>query len=289
MRGNNVMLGYHDDPEAHRAGVPRRLVPLRRPRRVASRRHDRAARPRQGRDHLGRREHLDDRGRAGARVASRGARVRRRRDPARALGRAAEGVRDAARGRRGDGRGADRALPRRASRASRRPTRSSSARCRRPRPARCRSSCCAIASGATARRASTDVVTCRAAAIAALVAAARDRLPRHGGGDGDDAARSARDRVGARIRPAVPGRPARRPSRQRRRERVPVRAPVAVEGARCSSTSAGCSERAGGSAASTSAPPASPTGSSVAARARRSRRASPIAAATRSSLQVNGR
>ena len=36
MRGNNVMLGYHDDPEATAHGLPRRLVPLRRPRRVAS-------------------------------------------------------------------------------------------------------------------------------------------------------------------------------------------------------------------------------------------------------------
>ena len=80
MRGNNVMLGYHDDPEAHGAGLPRRLVPLRRPRRVAPGRHDRAARPRQGRDHLRRREHLDDRGRADARRAPGSARVRRDRD-----------------------------------------------------------------------------------------------------------------------------------------------------------------------------------------------------------------
>ena len=52
--------------------------------------------------------------------------------------------------------GADRALPRahRALQGARRA--SSSARCRRPRPARCRSSSCASASGATARRASTD-------------------------------------------------------------------------------------------------------------------------------------
>ena len=71
MRGNNVMLGYHDDPEGTAQAFPRRLVPLRRPRRLAPRRDDRAARPRQGRDHLGRREHLHDRGRADARRASR--------------------------------------------------------------------------------------------------------------------------------------------------------------------------------------------------------------------------
>ena len=156
MRGNNVMLGYHDDPEgtahAFRGGwFHSGDLAVWHPGR-----HDRAARPRQGRDHLGRREHLDDRGRADAGLASRGARVRRDRDPARALGRAPEGLRDAARGRRGDAGGADRALPRSASRTSRRPTRSSSARCRRPRPARCRSTCCAIASGAIARRASTE-------------------------------------------------------------------------------------------------------------------------------------
>ena len=60
-------------------------------------------------------------------------------------------------GAAGDRGGADRALPRAPRRASRRRTPSSSGRCRRPRPARCRSSCCAIASGATARSASTDV------------------------------------------------------------------------------------------------------------------------------------
>ena len=69
MRGNNVMKGYFDDEaataEAFRGGwfhsgdlgvdAPRRL--------------HRAARPREGHHHLGRREHLDDRGRAGVRRA----------------------------------------------------------------------------------------------------------------------------------------------------------------------------------------------------------------------------
>ena len=77
MRGNNVMKGYLDDPEATATGLPRRLVPLRRPRRHAPRRLRRAARPGQGHHHLRRGEHLDDRGRAGAPQPPRGARGRR--------------------------------------------------------------------------------------------------------------------------------------------------------------------------------------------------------------------
>jgi fatty-acyl-CoA synthase len=73
MRGNNVMKGYWEDPDVHREGVRGRLVPLRRPRRDAPRRLRGAARPRQGRRDLRRREHLDDRGGAGRRVAPRGA------------------------------------------------------------------------------------------------------------------------------------------------------------------------------------------------------------------------
>ena len=42
MRGNNVMSGYFNDPEATKRGFPGRLVPLRRPRSVASRRLHRA-------------------------------------------------------------------------------------------------------------------------------------------------------------------------------------------------------------------------------------------------------
>ena len=38
MRGNNVMLGYYRDAEATAAGVARRVVPHRRPRRDAPRR-----------------------------------------------------------------------------------------------------------------------------------------------------------------------------------------------------------------------------------------------------------
>ena len=80
----------------HRPGVPRRLVPLRRPGGVASRRQHRAARPREGHHHLGRREHLDDRDRADRRVTPGGDGVRGDRHPARQVGRAPEGLRDAA-------------------------------------------------------------------------------------------------------------------------------------------------------------------------------------------------
>ena len=83
-------------PGGDRRGVSRRLVPLGRSRRDAPGRLRRAARPRQGHHHLGRREHLDDRGRAGARPPPRRARGRGGRDRRREVGRAAEGVRDAA-------------------------------------------------------------------------------------------------------------------------------------------------------------------------------------------------
>ena len=69
MRGNNVMKGYYRDPVGHRAGLRRRLVPLRRPRRHAPGRLRRAPRPQEGHHHQRRREHLDDRGRARAREA----------------------------------------------------------------------------------------------------------------------------------------------------------------------------------------------------------------------------
>ncbi|CAA9526883.1 MAG: Long-chain-fatty-acid--CoA ligase, partial [uncultured Solirubrobacteraceae bacterium] len=80
-------------------GLPRRLVSLGGPGRHASRRLRRAARPQEGRDHLGRREHLERGDRAGPRAASRGLRGGGRRDARRAVGRAAEGLRRAA-GRR---------------------------------------------------------------------------------------------------------------------------------------------------------------------------------------------
>ena len=71
MRGNNVMMGYFDDTEATDEGLPRRLAALGRPRRAALRRLCGTARPRQGHHDLGRREHLDHRGRAGHRATPR--------------------------------------------------------------------------------------------------------------------------------------------------------------------------------------------------------------------------
>ena len=97
MRGNNVMAGYYLDPDGHRRGVPRRLVPQRGPRRHASRRVHRAARPLQGRRHLRRREHLHHRSRASAHEPpgrTRGGGHRRAR---RQVGRAPQGVRPAPR------------------------------------------------------------------------------------------------------------------------------------------------------------------------------------------------
>ena len=64
MRGNNVAVGYYRDEARDRRGVPGRVVPLRRPRRHASRRLRRDPRPAEGHDHLRRREHLEHRGRA---------------------------------------------------------------------------------------------------------------------------------------------------------------------------------------------------------------------------------
>src|SRR6516165_3189721 len=62
MRGNIVMKGYLKNPRANRGGVCRRLVPLWRPRGHAPGRLYRAQGPFEY-HHLGRREHLDDRGR----------------------------------------------------------------------------------------------------------------------------------------------------------------------------------------------------------------------------------
>ena len=103
LRGNTVMAGYLDDAEATAEAFRGGWFHSGDAAVVHAGRAHRAARSLQGRDHLGRREHLDDRGRAGARAAPRRARLRRRRDPRRALGRAAQGVRRAA---AGDGRAA---------------------------------------------------------------------------------------------------------------------------------------------------------------------------------------
>ena len=95
MRGNNVREGLLRAARGDRRGLPRRLVPLRRPRGLAPRRLHRAARPQEGHHHLGRREHLDDRGRAERGPAPGGAGVRGGRHPRREVGRAAQGLRHA--------------------------------------------------------------------------------------------------------------------------------------------------------------------------------------------------
>ena len=63
FRGNITMKGYLKDPGATRAGLRRRLVPLRGPGGTRTGRLCEDQRPRQGRDHLRRREHLLDRDR----------------------------------------------------------------------------------------------------------------------------------------------------------------------------------------------------------------------------------
>ena len=66
MRGNITMKGYLKEPGRHRRGLRWRLVPYRRPRRLAHQRLRRDPRPLQGHHHQRRREHLHhrDRGRA---------------------------------------------------------------------------------------------------------------------------------------------------------------------------------------------------------------------------------
>ena len=71
MRGNVVMKGYLKNKASTDEGLRRRLVPHRRSRRDASGRLHPAQGPLQGHHHLGRREHLVDRGRGRALQASR--------------------------------------------------------------------------------------------------------------------------------------------------------------------------------------------------------------------------
>ena len=71
MQGDAVMKGYYNDPDATAEAFPRRLVPLRRPGRLASRRIHRASGPLQGHHHLRRRKHLQPGGREGHHGASR--------------------------------------------------------------------------------------------------------------------------------------------------------------------------------------------------------------------------
>ena len=137
--------GLPEEPDRHRRGVPRRLVPHRRPRRAAPRRLCRGQGPRQGHHHLRRREHLLARGRGGALPPPGGDGGGRGRHARREVRRAALRLRHAeagCRGRRGrrSSPGAASGWP-----TSRRRAGSCSARCPRPRPARSRSSSCASA------------------------------------------------------------------------------------------------------------------------------------------------
>ena len=154
MRGNNVMSGYFADAAATEKAFRGGWFHSGDLAVMAPGRQHRAARPQQGHHHLRRREHLEHRGRADDLRPSGRARVRGRRDSARALGGATEGLRHAQPRR-------ERERRRRSSRsaASGSPTtsaltRSSSGRCRRPRPARSRNSLCGSANGPGTRRAS---------------------------------------------------------------------------------------------------------------------------------------
>ena len=87
FRGNVVMKGYLKNKSATDAGVRRRLVPFRRPRRDASRRLHPAQGPLQGHHHFRRREYFLDRSRGCALQASGRARRRRGRQARREMGR----------------------------------------------------------------------------------------------------------------------------------------------------------------------------------------------------------
>ena len=87
FRGNIVMKGYLKNPEGNGRGVRGRLVPLRRSRRALPGRLHPAQGPLQGHHHLGRREHLLDRGRGRALQAPRRRLLRRRRQAGREVGR----------------------------------------------------------------------------------------------------------------------------------------------------------------------------------------------------------
>ena len=144
FRGNVVMKGYLKNKTATDEGVRGRLVSFRRSRRDASRRLHPAQGPLQGHHHLGRREHLVDRGGGRALQASRPCRPppwwrsptrngARRRAPSSSSSPAQSATR----------RRADRVVPRATSPATSARATWCSPSCRRPAPARSRSSSCA--------------------------------------------------------------------------------------------------------------------------------------------------
>ena len=87
FRGNITMKGYLKNPEGNGCRVRRRLVPHRRSRGDAAGRLREDPRPLEGHHHLGRREHLVDRGRGDAVSPSRGAERRGRGAAGREVGR----------------------------------------------------------------------------------------------------------------------------------------------------------------------------------------------------------
>jgi fatty-acyl-CoA synthase len=135
MRGNIVMKGYlknarrrdhgrdlharqhrheglSEEPGGQRGNLPRRLVPLGRPRGLAPGRLHSDQGPLQGRHHLGRRKHLLDRGRGHALQAPGRGRRRRGRQAGREVGRDTLRLRRAEAAGQGHGRGDHRLLPR---------------------------------------------------------------------------------------------------------------------------------------------------------------------------------
>ena len=113
FRGNIVMKGYLKNRAARRRPKPspERLVPFRRSRRAAPGRLRAAKGPLQGHHHLGRREHLLDRGRGRALQTPGGRLLRRRRAPRRQMGRNAGRVRRTQTRQHGRRRRAGRPLP----------------------------------------------------------------------------------------------------------------------------------------------------------------------------------
>ncbi len=119
MRGNVVMRGYLKNKKSTDAGVQGRLVPHRRSRRDVSGRLRAAQGPLQGHHHLGRGEHLLDRGRGRALQASGRAGRRRGGEAGREMGRDALCVRGAQARLAGDDRRAHRLVPQEPRRATR--------------------------------------------------------------------------------------------------------------------------------------------------------------------------
>ncbi len=140
FRGNIVMKGYLKNPKAMCRGLPGRLVPFRRSRRLARGRLHPAQGPLQGHHHLGRREHFIDRGGGRALQAPGGAGRRRGRQARREMGRDAMRVHRIEARQAGDRSRRSSTGARRASPNSRCQSMSCSRNCRRRAPGRSRSS-----------------------------------------------------------------------------------------------------------------------------------------------------